>query len=362
MGISFLLSVILLNGKVFPAGSTRNSLCETLKTSVNTFTLAGQSSLQTMWSSNITQQNQFTTDIWNFPKYNSGAFWGNCIYPNAVCCSGERWEPYLTTESGYGNAIVKIDSLNRLHFEFLQETALSDSTIPIPVDFFVGSEASNSLGYDSIIVLQGVYQVNFSNFPQYGEVTFNTRLVSSAIPKIKLTVIPEGFLYAASINTTRSNIKDKSSISLHSSTSPYSIIDIDTVEIDSVTLSGVCFFNNALPGSYYVTVQHRNSLEVWSSNPVYVTENLTSYDFTSASSKAYGNNMVLKFGKWCTYSGDVNQDGTIDAGDLSPVENAASIGLSGYVAADVNGDDFVDGSDLSIVENNKDLGVTLITP
>ena len=62
------------------------------------------------------------------------------------------------------------------------------------------------------------------------------------------------------------------------------------------------------------------------------------------------------------YSGDVYQDGTNDASDLSLVENDVSNSVSGYVPADFNGDDFADASDLSIVENNAAIGVSAITP
>ncbi len=65
---------------------------------------------------------------------------------------------------------------------------------------------------------------------------------------------------------------------------------------------------------------------------------------------------------YALYSGDVNQDGTIDAGDLSHVENDAANSLSGYFPSDVTGDDFVDAGDLSIVENNSALGVNAVTP
>ncbi|MBK8382802.1 MAG: hypothetical protein IPL16_13130 [Ignavibacteria bacterium] len=57
--------------------------------------------------------------------------------------------------------------------------------------------------------------------------------------------------------------------------------------------------------------------------------------------------------KFCIYSGDINQDGVIDASDLSVADNDASTGESGYVITDVTGDDFVDAQDLSIVDNNS---------
>ena len=66
--------------------------------------------------------------------------------------------------------------------------------------------------------------------------------------------------------------------------------------------------------------------------------------------------------RYAFYSGDINQDGSIDASDLSAVDNGASVSASGYVAADVNGDSFVDAADQSIVDNNAFNSVSVITP
>jgi len=62
------------------------------------------------------------------------------------------------------------------------------------------------------------------------------------------------------------------------------------------------------------------------------------------------------------YGGDINQDGIIDAGDVSEVENDAANSVSGYVQTDVTGDDTVDASDVSLVENNAVNSVSVITP
>lgn len=89
------------------------------------------------------------------------------------------------------------------------------------------------------------------------------------------------------------------------------------------------------------------------------------YNFTDSTTKAYGSNQILidtapiKYG---IYNGDVNQDGTIDASDLSEVDNAASESLSGYVISDVTGDNFVDAGDLSKVENNAAISVSAVLP
>lgn len=60
------------------------------------------------------------------------------------------------------------------------------------------------------------------------------------------------------------------------------------------------------------------------------------------------------------YGGDVERDGIVDALDISIVENAASVSLSGYVVEDLTGDNFVDVEDLSLVDNNTYFTVSSI--
>lgn len=67
------------------------------------------------------------------------------------------------------------------------------------------------------------------------------------------------------------------------------------------------------------------------------------YDFTSSAASAYGSNLVLKSGVYCVYSGDVNQDGTVDGTDTQLIDNDSYNFNSGYLATDVNGDNFTDG-------------------
>jgi phosphoribosylformimino-5-aminoimidazole carboxamide ribonucleotide (ProFAR) isomerase len=66
--------------------------------------------------------------------------------------------------------------------------------------------------------------------------------------------------------------------------------------------------------------------------------------------------------KWCIYSGDVNQDGTIDGTDAQLIDNDAGLFVSGYVNTDVNGDGTVDGSDAVIAGNNSDNFISKIVP
>ena len=117
-----------------------------------------------------------------------------------------------------------------------------------------------------------------------------------------------------------------------------------------------------LNGNYYITIRHRNSIETTSSGPVSFTGNNISYDFSTAASQAYGNNLKNTGGFFVIFGGDVNQDGSVDTADMTPVDNDASAFATGYLATDVNGDGTVDTGDMTIIDNNAAGFVSSITP
>ncbi|MGB3016896.1 MAG: hypothetical protein WBC65_03750, partial [Ignavibacteria bacterium] len=70
----------------------------------------------------------------------------------------------------------------------------------------------------------------------------------------------------------------------------------------------------------------------------------------------------LKGTRWTIFSGDVNQDGIIDATDTGLIDNDAFAFVSGYLVTDLNGDNFADATDLGIAENNSFNFVSVIRP
>ncbi|MBS1733212.1 MAG: hypothetical protein JST02_07945, partial [Bacteroidetes bacterium] len=83
--------------------------------------------------------------------------------------------------------------------------------------------------------------------------------------------------------------------------------------------------------------------------------------FTSAASKAYGDNMVeVEPGVWAFYTGDINQDGGIDGQDMNYIDN--DNGFFGYNDADINGDGGTDGQDMNFIDNNSQLGIFYAQP
>lgn len=187
------------------------------------------------------------------------------------------------------------------------------------------------------------------------------KIVNSAVSTLDLKSSIQGF-YNSGNNSL--NIRDTAKIYLRSVVFPYNIIDSAKTVTDSLTFKSLSFFSNAPTGKYYIVLKHRNAIETWSRNGGDSLKRavITAYDFTNDSSKAYGNNEIKTGNIYSIYNGDTDQDGTIDASDLSNVENDVSNSVTGYVVTDLTGDNFVDAEDLALVENNTTNSITLIRP
>uniref|UniRef100_A0A7V2ZI65 Dockerin domain-containing protein n=1 Tax=Ignavibacterium album TaxID=591197 RepID=A0A7V2ZI65_9BACT len=183
------------------------------------------------------------------------------------------------------------------------------------------------------------YQIGNGTFVSLGSSLLSLRCYS------KLGITPLRFLIEAMFDGQKI-VPDTAIVELRKSQSPYQLLDSCVVFTDT---SGSCIaeFNSVnLADSFYIVVKHRNSIEIWSKLPQQFTDAIMQYDFTIDSTTAYGNNLVNRFGKWCIYSGDVNQDGAIDSVDLMMVYNDNVSGLTGYINTDVNYDEFTEVQDL----------------
>lgn len=156
--------------------------------------------------------------------------------------------------------------------------------------------------------------------------------------------------------------QDTIKVFLRNSIHPFNNID-SAITILNSSGNATLNFIHAPGGNYYISLTHRNALETWSSSPVNFSNGvLTDYDFTLSQSQAFGNNQLLKAGRWCIYSGDVNNDGVIDIRDLALVDNDVYNLISGFADSDLTGDLVVDASDLLIVDNNNFNFVSTIRP
>jgi N-acetylneuraminic acid mutarotase len=105
-------------------------------------------------------------------------------------------------------------------------------------------------------------------------------------------------------------------------------------------------------GSYYITVKHRNSVETTTAAAVSFAGSTINYSFGNPANVFGGNLGLMIDNYYVVYAGDVNQDGAVDSGDFTPVDNDASAYLSGYLVTDINGDGSVDSGDFTSIDNN----------
>ncbi len=209
-------------------------------------------------------------------------------------------------------------------------------------------------------------------------------LPNDQITDMELKIIPNGYeiwisclsrgvavmtvknpVLTLSVGLQAVNAQDTITVELRNSVTPYNLIQ----SIKSIGGQGIAKqiqFSQAVNGTpYYLVVKHRNSIETWSSNAASFASGELTYNFTTSLSQAYGNNMVQSNANpvvFAFYSGDVDQDGSVDALDLSEIDNDAFNFVSGYVPADLNGDLFVDANDFAVADNNAANFVGTVRP
>jgi len=182
------------------------------------------------------------------------------------------------------------------------------------------------------------------------------KLVNESRINVNLKIIQEG-QYNLPVNTL--NKIDTVKLYLYSFPSLQKTDSSESL-IDSVTFTGNFRFENAPSGMYFIGVKTKNGIETWSK---FGGESMTrgivyNYDFTTELSQAFGNNLKLIGTNYCLISGDVNQDGIINA--LDRAELVEQTGMSGYLSGDLDGNGIVDEHDKNILISN--LGKSKIVP
>jgi uncharacterized protein (TIGR02145 family) len=274
---------------------------------------------------------------------------------------------------------INFDGWNETHFPYLSVSytmepnwltvdGASETTDSIPP----GESKTLLLEYNSAGLPIGTYHANMKIRTNEYQDTLHIVPVTMHVgySTINLSVFLEGLFNpsAGQMNKAQDEygdkfpgtVADKIQLRIADPFSPYSVSYIkDNIDLNQ---DGSCSFTIPRIGLYYLVVKHRNSIETWSANPVDLSSNPVYYDFTTSSSQAYGDNMREFSGVWAIWSGDVNQDGIVDAGDMNPVDNASTAVTFGYVSEDVNGDGIVDAGDLNIVDNNSTAIIMAIVP
>ncbi|MDY0103843.1 MAG: hypothetical protein RBS07_12985 [Lentimicrobium sp.] len=185
------------------------------------------------------------------------------------------------------------------------------------------------------------------------------------------SILPEG-LYAGSGTLNQAHdengvhwpagVADHITVELHDAAN-YATVVYTTTDVElSTSGTATVLVPSSNSGSYYLTIKHRNSIETVSALPISFAGSTITYAF-DAPEKAYGGNLLQMIdGTYVIYGGDVNLDGYIDSGDMTPLDNDSNNFVSGYVNTDVNGDGLVDSGDMTIVDNNGNAFISAVTP
>jgi len=165
------------------------------------------------------------------------------------------------------------------------------------------------------------------------------------------------------VNNINAGASDTLFLKLAGTVPPYSILYSDTAILDT---NGTALFSfpSAVNGnSYYLVLQHRNSLETWSAAPLTLTSPLTSYDFRLNASSAFGSNLCnMGDGYFAIWSGDLDRNNSISITDINFFQSKLLQFLYGYYIGDLTGDNYTESADYSLLENNVPLMLQVAKP
>ena len=233
---------------------------------------------------------------------------------------------------------IQVSASNTFATTLLDSAGITGTTVTMPAGLLTGATT----------YYWRVSAANVGGTSPYSSI-FNFRTLQNLA--LNLKVYLEGFYSGP-------QLPDTVRVYLANSTAPFAFVDTAKVVLSSTGTASISF-SRALAGSYYIVVNHRNHLETWSKLPqLFVTNGTVTYDFTTAATQAYGDNMKLVGSVWVLYGGDANRDGSVDAMDV-PIF-IAQYGTQGYLAADFNGDGDVDALDVAIFVPN--FGLTKAAP
>ena len=212
---------------------------------------------------------------------------------------------------------------------------------------------------------------SYSGLSSFGSIQIAEDSNTSIGATLNLTAYLQGLYTGAGTMTSApfnydgvspNSIADTITVELHEAASPYNTVFSVTGLLSTTGNANLLFPSGTLGNYYYIAVKHRNSIETWSSDTVQMAT-VTNYDFSSGAGQAFGSNIIDDgTGIFLLYSGDINQDGSVDFADYPDLDLGSSNGDIGYLATDLNGDSSVDFADYPLIDPSSSLGIILFRP
>jgi hypothetical protein len=267
-----------------------------------------------------------------------------CLSATNTITATKKNIPVINSFSPLGAAVGDVVTVNGSYFTGVTSVKLNNSA----VSFTVVNDSKITFSVPS-----GSSSGNIEVANLCGTVVNGTQLYVAPFIALNLKFFIEGYYKSNGVmrSVLGGNKSDSVFLQLVQSTVPYQVLGsvLTTVDTSGIVSCNVptSFYGN----QYYLVLSGRNFLKTWSAIPVLLSQS-TAYDFTTAASKAYGNNQRSLNGSFYFYSGDVNLDGEINLTDYGVVQNKCMLFTTGINASDLNGDKLVESIDLSILENN----------
>jgi glucose/arabinose dehydrogenase len=281
----------------------------------------------------------FTRPIYEYPRTVGKAIMGGYVYRGSLY-------PELYGKYIYGDEIeAKVWALDYQNGAVTSNIQLLDTNFDL-VSF--GVDQNNE-----------IYALSYS---ELNGTIF--RLVNKGVISLNVKAIPQGYYNDI---TKRLNMRDSVKVTLVSNFAPFQKVDSAYAVLDSVTYSAWFSFRNAPTGTYYLKVNHEGSIETWSKagGQSLVRGAMNYYDFTNNITQAYSSNMQLVDTsplRYALYSGDVNQDHSVNLLDINVVYYYMISFLPGFGITDLDGNGVINSHDMVLSYNNSISFVALTRP
>jgi len=324
----------------------------------------------TKWFSICANGITFTTEIdiifSNTVNWNYG--------PDATTGSDKDFETLCLHELGHGHGIEHVINEGSTMYPALANSTdirnIDEQSLAGAADIFEHStQAINCGGQNPFevsalcnyevnvtVLLEGAYENNGLMSTLLGELIPNNQPYSSA---------PYNHTGTESFTNLPANAVDWVLVEMRSG-SPTATPEIGTTVVETVAglllsngniidavTGGLLNFRNLTSGNaYYICVRHRNHLDVLAAQPI-VAEAVVNYDFTSSTTKAFGNaQQKWVDGNAVMFVGDYNQDGVIQITDIDLWVAIPAL-LNTYFDTDGNLDGVVQTTDYDAWFTNK---------
>jgi hypothetical protein len=207
--------------------------------------------------------------------------------------------------------------------------------------------------------------------------SFNTVQVNVCLLTLNIRMFIQGFYNG---NLSMKPVWYNSDGPLHPNNYPQTITDFVYVSLVDIALPHSTLFADwgilntdgtmsisTIPASLLnqpvaLKINHRNSIETWSSGPV--TLGLTTFfDFSSSSLSAFQENMFeIEPNVWTIYNGDIDQNGVIELGDYAYMDYYIPHQINGYVVTDLDGDGATTSGDYGVLDFNAFYAIGVAAP